>query len=275
MRIASEHYEQPKPPGTFRILGLGDSVTYGSGVNAAETYLALVGQHIQRQFPGCTLEVLNAGRPAWDTIEEVKWLKQDGIRYEPDIVLIGFYLNDATHLNAIPEYFERIERRLNFKNRSSWWYEHCNLYRFIKRRLDYHEVHQRILQRYKDSFYQSQEQWSLWLKCAEALREAQRMSREHGFRLLVVVLPILTELKGEYPFQDIIELVLTFCAENDIAAMTVLDGLRGYDARKLWIAPDDQHPNATGHRLIAAPLVRHLEEHGYLNECAGNSDRGR
>src|SRR3990172_6321964 len=71
-----------KPPGTFRILGLGDSFTYGAGVDLAETYLA-------------RLEVVNAGIPSFFPEAERLLLEHYGLPLSPDLVVVGFVANDV------------------------------------------------------------------------------------------------------------------------------------------------------------------------------------
>src|SRR5262245_64249912 len=54
-------YEKPKPPGVFRIVIAGDSVTMGSGVEDDEAYPALLERALEARHEPRRYEVLNLG----------------------------------------------------------------------------------------------------------------------------------------------------------------------------------------------------------------------
>lgn len=86
--------EYTKPDGTFRILALGDSNTFGVLVPAEETWTRL----LERQLvaAGWRAEVINVGYPQWGTDQELEALRIEGIRYRPDLVILQFTINDLT-----------------------------------------------------------------------------------------------------------------------------------------------------------------------------------
>ena len=85
-------YAQPKPPGLYRILLLGDSQTFGWGVSYSETFGALMAAELSSR--GRAVEVVNAGIPGYNTTQEAAFLKYYGSGYQPDCVLVLFIGND-------------------------------------------------------------------------------------------------------------------------------------------------------------------------------------
>jgi hypothetical protein len=85
-----------KPGDVFRVLYLGDSLTFGYGIeNVAETYPYLVGADLERRMD-TTVETVNSGVGGWSPWQEHTYLVREGLRYQPDLIVVGFVLNDIT-----------------------------------------------------------------------------------------------------------------------------------------------------------------------------------
>ncbi|MFH0910107.1 MAG: SGNH/GDSL hydrolase family protein [Planctomycetota bacterium] len=92
------------PAGECRILVLGDSVTYGPVVPAEKVYTRVLEDRLQRE--GYNAEVMNIAYAGWGTDQELEALKEEGLRYAPDLVVIQFCTNDLTdnaYFRAHPE----------------------------------------------------------------------------------------------------------------------------------------------------------------------------
>ena len=94
-------YAIEKPAGTFRILVLGDSVTFGHGTRSDTTYPYLLEQRLREWKPDMNWQVWNLGVPGYATSQELAYLERVGGRYDPDLVIVGFYQNDLTG-NELP-----------------------------------------------------------------------------------------------------------------------------------------------------------------------------
>ena len=81
-----------KGSSTLRVVGIGDSVMFGWGVDGAATYMTRLERMLQ--IPGKTVEVLNCAVPGYNTSQEVATLEQRCLRFEPDVILIGYCTND-------------------------------------------------------------------------------------------------------------------------------------------------------------------------------------
>jgi lysophospholipase L1-like esterase len=82
-------------PGAARILYLGDSVTVGYGLPShAHSYPYLTAERLQR-MRGRPIETVNGAVNGYSTWQEVGWLEREGIRYQPDLIVLGFVLNDV------------------------------------------------------------------------------------------------------------------------------------------------------------------------------------
>ncbi len=89
-------YTIEKPPATFRILVLGDSVTFGHGALQDTTYPFLLEQRLREWRPGVNWQVWNLGVPGYNTSTELAYLQRVGPAYQPDLVVVGFYGNDLS-----------------------------------------------------------------------------------------------------------------------------------------------------------------------------------
>ena len=79
----------PKPPGTRRIVVVGDSFTQGYGVEEDEAYPRV----LESLLPG--VEVINLGVPATCPLDYAANFEDVGRAYEPDLVLVGLMANDV------------------------------------------------------------------------------------------------------------------------------------------------------------------------------------
>jgi lysophospholipase L1-like esterase len=91
-----------KPAGVFRILVLGDSVAFGWGVAEKESFPRVLEERLARLGlpPGKQVEVINSAVPGWGLHDEVHFLREKGMRYEPDLVLAVLVNNDVPSLSA-------------------------------------------------------------------------------------------------------------------------------------------------------------------------------
>lgn len=88
-----------KPPGTYRILVLGDSVAAGLRIDRTEDTFPAVLQALLRA-QGVNAEVLNFGVSGYNTQQEVETLRDKGLRYQPDLVLLAYVLNDREQMDG-------------------------------------------------------------------------------------------------------------------------------------------------------------------------------
>ncbi len=95
-----QEYSLEKPKNTFRILVLGDSVTFGHGTLDDTTYPYLLDQQLKKWRPDVAWEVWNLGVPGYNTGQELAYLEQIGPQADPDLVIVGFYPNDFSGDNA-------------------------------------------------------------------------------------------------------------------------------------------------------------------------------
>lgn len=81
---------------TIRIIALGDSWTFGHNAQFEQTYPSRLRALLKLDFPEKNIEVFNLGMLAYTSHEGLKLLRQKALALQPDIVLIGYSMNDAS-----------------------------------------------------------------------------------------------------------------------------------------------------------------------------------
>ncbi len=85
------------PDGAVRILALADSFGEALQVELADTYVKQLEQLLTDSL-GRPVEVLNAGVGGWGTDQQAIFYVAEGFRYNPDVVLLAFFIrNDAVN----------------------------------------------------------------------------------------------------------------------------------------------------------------------------------
>ena len=122
-----------------RVLVVGDSFTFGYGVEEADGYVRVLERELIAANASLNIEVINAGVPAWWTDAYYLYLKTRGLALDPDVVILGLFMGndidarDARHAIwsetdaaglplAITSDRVRIDngRRVRVKRRARW-----------------------------------------------------------------------------------------------------------------------------------------------------------
>ena len=128
----NKDYKVEKKANTFRILLLGDSVTFGDGNRLEATYPYQLENMLKSWEPKVDWQVWNAGVPGYDAVTELRTLESIGPIYEPDLVIVGTYQNDI--------YSRDFKYRKNAK--STWLYKFRSF--LIEKTYLYHQVKRMI-----------------------------------------------------------------------------------------------------------------------------------
>jgi lysophospholipase L1-like esterase len=84
-----------KAPGTYRIVLLGGSTTFGYGVNDEDTIDAHMRRLLAARYSGRCFEVVNLALGGYDSYQDYERMRMDGTRFAPDLVVINSGINDV------------------------------------------------------------------------------------------------------------------------------------------------------------------------------------
>jgi hypothetical protein len=92
-----------KPPGVFRIVGLGDSHAFGWGVAESETFYERLEALLTERLAPRRFEVWNLGVPGYNTVQEVRAFLLRADRLDPDLVVVNYVHNDMDLPNFLAD----------------------------------------------------------------------------------------------------------------------------------------------------------------------------
>lgn len=246
-----------KDGGTFRVLVVGDSIAYGVGVGAQETFAALLERRLRERRPGRRIEVLNAGVPGYNSAQELAYLRELGLALDPDAVVLAWCSND---MQVTPIVYHAGDSFLAWRpNRQErrfggLLYERSSLYRRVVAAL-----------MAADTGATSDEDWHQNLL---ALRELTGLLRQAGIPTCGVLFPYLHDSWQLRPAQQALrEQAADAFAREGHDVIELLDHWRQRAPAELRIAELDDdwvHPNATGHADVAERLERWILGRGLL-----------
>jgi len=245
-----------KPPGTFRVVGLGDSFTFGSGVRREDTFLAELERRLNAGLSGRRFEVLNLGVMGYDTEEEVALLYFRGIRLDPDVVVLCFFLNDTGGGRENDAFNPRPDEA-----DMPFWRRHSRLADYIATGIERRRGTQKLIRYYHGAF---DDRSAGWVRARRAIHEAKRLTDRRGVPLVLMIFPELWELSEDHPFADIYAKVAAFARGEGIPTLDLLPAYGGHDGPELWVHPANQHPNAEAHRIAGDALYRFLVDQGLV-----------
>jgi hypothetical protein len=241
--LRDKEYSLARPPGTYRIMILGDSTTFGWGVTMEDTTAKILERELNAVGPVGRFEVINAGVGNYGTVQEVTYYTERGRAFHPDLVVLQYFINDAEPVPRETKSFlrdrsyfiafavSRFDGMLRVAGRRPGWQE------------------------YYASLYDEGQPG--WRAAKMAFADLARQTKNEGTRLLVALLPELHQINGEYPFAREHALVRSVLAAHGVPTLELIDGLRDHGPESsLWVTPLDDHPNAKANGLIAAQTKR-------------------
>ena len=87
--LRDREYNYNKPDGIKRIIVLGDSQTEGWGVEDGERFTEVLEDSLLKD-----VQVINMGVWSYGNDQELLTLKNEGVKYNPDLVIVAFSCND-------------------------------------------------------------------------------------------------------------------------------------------------------------------------------------
>lgn len=244
---------EPGPPGpAYRIVVLGDSVTFGYGVTAEQAYPSVLRRalHTRTLTGELPAEVLNFGVSGYSTRDEWRLLAGRVTDFEPDLVIVGYSLNDPEIEPIQPLHAHFLPR--------AWW-EESHLLRLIARarRAAAERSHGGDYYRFLHD-----EGSAPWRSVADALAAIGELGRVGGYDALLAVFPTFLGYDdwASYPYSDLHEQVARVARDAGFRVVDVLDVFRSSGRAPADLRADLEHPNALGHAVAAEALADALGE---------------
>ena len=287
-----KEYELEKPKDVTRIIVIGDSFTWGYGVNDDEIYT----ERLETMLP--KTEVINLGVTAYGLQQEILHFKREGLKYAPDIVILGFCLND------IYRNHEEIDQRIAIVNSNNnkrevtpfvkfkqYLFHKSALYRFIIDRTNsnkallkalvylgikdslsgFEELDTNLmpaLREYPKSLEES------WKETKSELLHLKQLTSDLRIRLVVAIIPSVQTIqpkkfehsiaytvfdREDFDLDRPYRLLEVFAKEQLIELVNPVKRFQQMANKgSLLYLENDMHFNANGHDLFAQAIAEYL-----------------
>jgi lysophospholipase L1-like esterase len=241
-----------KQPGTFRLLVVGDSLSYGYGIEEKFTYPKIVEKHLRRDFD---IEVVNLGVSAKQSEDVLELLRTFLPRLNPDLVFYGVCLNDFLP-SRVGEY-----RSLNYA---------FPIPTMVK---EFLEARSRLARLVADSYDRA-------LRSAgmrpdffdDILKDFSDYQRRFGRDVAAMVdlahahgdVPLVTMILQQYPKVDgrghrVAAIAEALLHDAGFDVIDVQSYYRAYHgSRNLQVSPWEGHPNELANALFASLIIRSM-----------------
>ncbi len=269
----------------------------GNNVALEETYPKVLEKILNGDTEGFRYEVINAGVAGYGTQQELNYLRTEGLRYSPDLILVGFYAGNDVENNMKPHKLTVEKGYLVARKRKRgllpldirhFLARQSHLYAFlwdkyngvliqlgVKRKAKTPHFIEVLSRKYTSEFQ------SGWEKTFRLLSEINEVSKSHGAKTTIVVIPsrfqvydvLLTKalsklnLNGEdYDLERPSRILQEFGKENNVPVLDLLPSLRVQDPTKPLYHLLDGHWNEWGNSLVAREIHNFLVTYNLLRQ---------
>lgn len=259
-------YSTEKPKGTFRIYVLGDSYTYGQGIKMIETYPKYLEKFLNEKYPSKRFEVINSSFLGLDTKRELERLRNKGLKLSPDMVILGYCLNDPSNDSGATQWREEEQKekiRVLFNNKTLLRVSH--FYWFLKIKAEAIYFNTKIFIRTFLKLYDKDSK--VWKNFEHSFDEICKTTREKDIPTLVVIFPYFYQLNKNYPFSKAHSMVKELCEKNNVKVLDLFSFYKGMPDKSLWVKttiPANAHPNAKAHRMAATEIFKEIIKNPYF-----------
>lgn len=192
----------------FRIEIIGDSITYARDIPPPQTFARQLELNVARDPELAPVQVINLGVEGYSTVQEVETLRVKGLQYDPDLVIVQYFLNDEEIYTTIFDLLlqDLRHRRLDGfvdaldQERPAWqrWLSTTRIaiaIRFAWARLQQKEVPPPPSALTQDDWTKvNQNQITEYYKGKDTVSmgfsELKTIAEEHGFPVVVAVFPV-------------------------------------------------------------------------------------
>ena len=246
-----------KPAGVHRVVSLGDSFAWGASVEFEDAYPQRLERSLTRRRHE-TWEVVNLALPGMNTVDHAAQLVEEGFAYSPDVVLLGYVMNDSEDAQAAEarRAADWAQARPGppggFLNRSA-------LFLFVSTRLWATAENRKRIAGYRSMYEDTATGWAAGKR---ALKSMGAACRERGVPLVVAIFPLFANpFDDGYPFTELHLKVAQAAGEAGAKVVDLLPAYKGLRWDLLVVnGVEDEHPNEIAHRIAAGTLLRELDE---------------
>jgi len=244
-------YSLAKPPNTFRICAIGDSMTFGLNLAMEDTYPKILERTLnsiygdRRRF-----EVINFAVAGYNSSQEEIVLKEKCLRFSPDMILVGFCLNDDSYADGLGDLAREISPY------SLGGRLHSKLISYL-------------LHRYERANF---ENWNDMGRVEHFFEALSKLKTSDGVEAVILVFPYYFENLDSYGETGKHKQVKNIAEKYNLFVIDFKDAWSEFDwqtRKSFYLANDTGHLSTRGMKDVATRVF------GYLQRNMLTDDQGR
>jgi lysophospholipase L1-like esterase len=265
-----------KEPGETRILMLGDSITFGAQVRAEATYPKRTEAYLNADGRRGTIRCINGGVEGIGTKDEIDILREQGLAVKPDIVVVGFYLNDGMPPDrfaaglADPGFLRRhsvlaqtIYRAYKYRQYAAGTMEEAMMYGWetVRPPDDWRANPRSLLAFARIAARDWGSAWDpdTWIGIEQQMRRLRTIADENGFHVVVAGFPIAYQAYTDYIENEPQRRMEALCRKYGFRFIDLLPLFRSrITEQRVFL--DYCHLTEEGHDIVGKALAGLLAE---------------
>lgn len=236
----------PKGEDEYRVLALGDSVTFGAGVDQGKTFSARLEPLLQERLHR-PVRVINSGVGGYNTVQEVTYFKQEGMTLKPDLVMLTYVQNDVeVNKGPFDPWAQSSPWGKSFPDMvitmvgKLWFY-----------RLMHHTYAYALPTSQSEATRASQQESRGWRESMSALGELVTMCQERK-------IPLIVFFRRMRPDENNLLLADVVRHAEGVPVKDMAPWFAGIKVSSVVNSKVDGHPNAEGHRVMAEHMAEDI-----------------
>ena len=233
--MRDREYSLNKTAGILRVAAVGDSYTFGWGVNLSDSWPKVLEKKLNDK--GIKAEVMNFGIPGAD-LQDMAWIiRKKVVSFNPDIIIVTFAIDDFTNTFEFSELEEKYAAEIQLAN-PKMDSQYATL--LAKKRIS----------ELRRSMPGDMDINDMETKLKEGWTIIKNSSQQINATILILVI-------SEYKDQK--KAINNVSTEQGMATVrTDLYDQTQYDQEKIWLNMKDWHFNSLGNKIIAEKVYRSI-----------------
>lgn len=246
----------------IKLAFIGDSITYGEGVDYKDSYCSVVKSKFIDSSQG--VKVINLGIGGTNTLQHFAILNYKTISLKPDIVILGYCLNDVERraTERLPRGTQYILRHFHFGTfliaRAATALQNNKVSR--SNILNVESQNNGIpayCASYADTITESYNT-EKWDENKKLICKMSDQCKRNGIQFVVICFPFEDQLMNVRKPRHPQKLMADLCSSKGIPFLDIAETYKIYDPVKLYLKGDDLHPNILGHNIAGEAICKWL-----------------